>query len=92
MDPGFQLLIYIFTCWSFIQFSLSLYLPEVCIGHETIINNRTCDFETGSCMNANEKGTNQLTLASPRNLNCFCDDWCFVYGDCCEDKVKHKGL
>ena len=94
MDPRFQLLLYVFISWSFIQLGLSVRnnIPDACNGHETVINNRACGIAMGTCSNVDEIGTKKLTSAQYRNTNCYCDDWCFVYGDCCEDKVKHKGL
>ena len=57
--------------------------PDTCIGYDMLVNNRTCDTTLGSCSRNIASGYTQR--------NCYCDDWCFVYGDCCQDKVKPQG-
>ena len=57
---------------------------DACIGYDILVNNRTCDATLGSCSSNIASGYTQR--------NCYCDDWCFVYGDCCQDKVKPQGI
>ena len=56
---------------------------DTCLGYDILVNNRTCDTILGSCSSNIASGYTQR--------NCYCDDWCFVYGDCCQDKVKTQG-
>ncbi len=31
------------------------------------------------------------TVSQYTRINCYCDDWCQVYGDCCDDKTATQG-